>query len=39
MHMVYEKHEYYMNRKRQNYEINGILWKIKQIIHYAFKMQ
>jgi len=25
--MVYEKH--YLNRKRQNYDINGILWKIK----------
>jgi hypothetical protein len=25
----FEKHEDYLNRKRYNFEINGILWKIK----------
>jgi hypothetical protein len=30
--VVDEKHAYYLNRKRQNYQINGTLWKIK---HYA----
>jgi hypothetical protein len=28
--MVYEKCEYYFNRKRYSYEVNGILWKIKE---------
>jgi len=27
--MVYEKCEYYTNRKRYSYEVNDILWKIK----------
>jgi hypothetical protein len=31
--------EYYFNRKRQNYEINGILWKIKHFVQCALKMQ
>jgi len=25
--------KYYLNTKRQNYDINGILWKIKQGLH------
>jgi hypothetical protein len=27
--MVYEKHDYYLKRKRWKYEIKGILWKKK----------
>jgi len=27
---AYEKLRYYLKRKRKNYEINIILWKIKQ---------
>jgi hypothetical protein len=28
--IVYEKREYYLNRKQKNYERNVILWKLKQ---------
>jgi hypothetical protein len=28
--MVYEKREYNLNRKISNYEINSILWKLRQ---------
>jgi len=30
--MVLEKCEYYLSTERQFYEINGILWIIKQIL-------
>ena len=37
--MLYEKHEHYVNRKRQNYDIHRILCKLKQIIQLVFKIQ
>jgi hypothetical protein len=38
--MVCEKYEYYLSRKRQNYEINGILWKSKaEVMQHALKVQ
>jgi len=30
---------YYFNRKRQNYEMNSILWKIEQIVQNISKLQ
>jgi hypothetical protein len=38
--MVCEKYEYYLNRKRQHYDINGILWKNKtEVTQQALKAQ
>lgn len=36
--MVYEKGEYLI-RKWQNDEINGVLWKVKQIVQHVLKVQ
>jgi hypothetical protein len=36
--MVYEKWEYQLNIKRENYEINGIVWKT-EIVQHALNMQ
>jgi hypothetical protein len=36
--MVYEKQELF-EQKEKNYEINGILWKIKQDYAVCLKMQ
>jgi len=30
---------YYLNKKRQNYDKNGILWKIKEIMQLVSKIQ
>jgi hypothetical protein len=38
--MVCEKCENYLNRKRRNFEINGILWKNKtEVMQQALKVQ
>ena len=37
--VFYEKHEYCLNKKIQNYEINGILWRIRQIMQHVLKYQ
>jgi hypothetical protein len=37
--VFYEKHEYCLNKKIQNYEINGILWRIRQIVQHVLKIQ
>jgi len=31
-HMIYEERQYYLNRKKYNYETNGILWQIQKEI-------
>lgn len=38
-HMLCTKHEYHFNRESQNYEINIILRKIKQVMEYILKLQ
>lgn len=32
--IIYENSEHYLNTRRQNYEINAILWKIQHALKY-----
>ena len=38
-HMFYTERGYHLNKERWNYEINIIMWKIKQMMEHILKLQ